>query len=289
MELKMIAAVTSPSLAIGDGSTIPWYIPTDLKRFKQKTLNHIVIMGRRTYDSIGKPLSDRTNYVLSRDEDFHPEGVEVFTELEDAINAARTRVDAGYVEGCYIIGGGEIYRQALAQTNYVELTVVDMPEMMGPVTFPVLPPGEFTCVENGEWQEEGGIAFQFQAWKRIAEHRFGEVEEEVVSQEDHEVITPEEMRFEVVSGPEDAESTVAVSDNFDNLDRHHWLFNLHSINDGQAPLAMGRNNPMRERVEKALEVAVKSTLVIETIAGSSPLKDPDAFIQKLTDQLLGRS
>lgn len=106
--------------AIGKQGKVPWRIPEDMRHFKRSTLGHAVIMGRKTWDSIGKPLVDRRNIVVSRNRDLKLDGAEVVSSLDDAIALARTNDDAPRV-----IGGGEIYRQALPYTQQILLTEVD--------------------------------------------------------------------------------------------------------------------------------------------------------------------
>jgi len=111
---------------IGKGGEIPWHIPEDLKFFQKKTLNHPVIMGRKTFESLGKPLKDRTNIVVSTTMD-DVEGVTICSTLEAAVDYAK-RLD----ETVYIIGGGEIYKQALAKDLvdecYITRTQVEVPD-----------------------------------------------------------------------------------------------------------------------------------------------------------------
>lgn len=99
---------------IGRGGALPWRLPEDLKHFRRLTLGKTVLMGRRTWDSLGKPLEGRRNWVLSRDPAFRPAGAEVFASLEQALAAH----DQGEL---VVIGGAQLYRQALplAQTLYV--------------------------------------------------------------------------------------------------------------------------------------------------------------------------
>lgn len=118
----MVYAVLAMSKngVIGDSNDLPWYLPADLRRFKELTMNNTVVMGRKTwqsiYDRLGKPLPNRTNIVITRDLDFKPEGVIVFHELEDALRQA---------EDTYVIGGAQIYQQSLPYVQQLYLTEVD--------------------------------------------------------------------------------------------------------------------------------------------------------------------
>jgi dihydrofolate reductase len=115
--LSLIVA-TDTENGIGKNNQLLWHLPEDLKFFKRTTSGHTVIMGRKTYESIGKPLPNRRNLVISRQENLKIEGVEVFANLEDAINACANEKEA------FIIGGGEIYKKALPQTHKIYLTKV---------------------------------------------------------------------------------------------------------------------------------------------------------------------
>ncbi len=101
---------------IGDMGRLPWNIPGDLKKFKELTLGKVVIMGRKTYESIGKPLPGRVNIVLTRKKDYAPQGVLVCSDLKESIKKA-----AEYKKEIFVIGGAEIYKQALkvAEKLYV--------------------------------------------------------------------------------------------------------------------------------------------------------------------------
>ncbi|HET6295279.1 MAG TPA: dihydrofolate reductase [Kribbella sp.] len=127
MTVILIAAVGSNGV-IGRDNDLPWRIREDLQHFKQLTLGHTLVMGRKTYDSIGRPLPGRRTVVITRQQDWTVEGVEVVHTLEDALKLA---VD----NDLYVAGGGDVYRQALPYADRLELTEVDQaPE--GDVTFP---------------------------------------------------------------------------------------------------------------------------------------------------------
>ena len=120
MKLIVLAAVSTDG-TIGDQGRIPWHIREDLQRFKRLTMGHAVIMGRKTFESIGKPLPGRRNLVLSRRERFPvPEGVSVFPGLAQAI--AHCEAHAETV--AFVIGGAEVYREALPRADRLCLTEV---------------------------------------------------------------------------------------------------------------------------------------------------------------------
>lgn len=132
MILCAIAAMAR-NRVIGNENRLPWHIPEDLKWFKEKTLGAKLIMGRKTFESLGKALPKRTNIVLTRDKSFSAPNVEVFSDLNAAL--ARCEADSKRDEEVFITGGGEIYRLALPKTQKLYLTVIDQ-DFEGDATFP---------------------------------------------------------------------------------------------------------------------------------------------------------
>jgi len=118
--LNIVVAITKKNGAIGNGGKLLHHISDDLKRFKSITLGHPVIMGRKTYESLGKPLPGRTNIVITRNSDFVAEGCLIVPSLEEAIKQGG-EID----QEVFVIGGGEIYKQALPYTNKLYLTIVE--------------------------------------------------------------------------------------------------------------------------------------------------------------------
>mgnify|MGYP001441051500 CR=1 FL=1 len=137
-EIALIVAAAENGV-IGRGGVMPWRIPSDLNNFRRLTMAKPVIMGRKTYRSIGKPLPGRDNIVVTRDPAFRPDGVLVSINLEGALDVARhlaARRGGGEI---MVIGGAEIYRQALPLADRVYLTVVHAnPD--GDAVFPPLDP-----------------------------------------------------------------------------------------------------------------------------------------------------
>ena len=115
--LTIIAAVAENN-ALGKNNDLIWRLPADLKRFKKVTLGHHIIMGRKTFESLGKPLPNRTTIIVSRNDSYQAEGCIVVDSLEKAIKAAQED------ENPYILGGGEIYKQALDHADILDLTLV---------------------------------------------------------------------------------------------------------------------------------------------------------------------
>ncbi len=137
MIVSIIVAVAKNGV-IGVGGDLPWHLSEDLKYFKAVTMGKPIVMGRKTFDSIGRPLPGRRNIVISRNEKLHLEGAEVVSSLSDAIALV------GGVEEVMIIGGAQIYAHALLQADRVYLTEVDMK-----------PKGDayFSAINPDDWQE----------------------------------------------------------------------------------------------------------------------------------------
>ena len=125
MKLAIIVAI-GKNRVIGNNGTLPWHISDDLKRFKRLTVGHTVLMGRKTYESIGKPLVNRRNVVISTKQ---IPGVETYGSVDAALAAL---VDQ---EKVFVIGGGQIYTQLLEKADQLYLTLVDK-EIDGDTTFP---------------------------------------------------------------------------------------------------------------------------------------------------------
>ena len=126
--VSLIAAMAE-NRVIGVNNTLPWRLPADLKHFRGLTTGHHVIMGRRNYESIGKPLPDRTNVVVTHNRDYRAPGCIVAHSLEEALGRAQADPEI------FIIGGAEIYRQAFARAGRLYLTLVHA-TVVGDTYFP---------------------------------------------------------------------------------------------------------------------------------------------------------
>jgi dihydrofolate reductase len=132
--VSIIAAVAENGV-IGDEGRMPWRLSTDLRRFKALTLGKPVVMGRRTFESIGKPLAGRANIVVSRRQDYRPEGVTVVPTLDAALTAAKAAARQAGLDEVFVIGGGEVYEAALPFADRLHIThVAAKPE--GDTRFP---------------------------------------------------------------------------------------------------------------------------------------------------------
>lgn len=132
--ISLIAAMATDRV-IGMENAMPWHLPADLAWFKKHTLNKPVIMGRRTFESIGRPLPDRLNIVISSQQG-DAEGVRWVTSIEEALKAA------GDVEEIMVIGGGRVYEQLLPRADRLYLTHIDA-EVEGDTIFPDYEPDEW--------------------------------------------------------------------------------------------------------------------------------------------------
>ncbi|MGY5775443.1 dihydrofolate reductase [Rhizobium sp. LEGMi135b] len=147
--IKIIVVAVSRNGIIGREGDMPWRLSSDLKRFKAMTLGKPVIMGRKTFQSIGKPLPGRPNVIITRDADFSAEGVTVVHSLNEAIEAASRLAKESNVDEICIIGGGEIYRQAIGLSDRLLITHVEA-DVEGDTSFPTIDPGI--------WQADGELA-----------------------------------------------------------------------------------------------------------------------------------
>ncbi len=141
MKVIAIAAVGKNGV-IGKGSELPWNIPEDMKFFREVTKNHIVIMGRKTLDSLGKPLPKRENAIITRNEDFKVDHALVFSDLESAIQYYRDRELEFSGKNIFVIGGAQIYEVSIPLLDEVWLTEIDQ-EFEGDIYFPYYKNGHF--------------------------------------------------------------------------------------------------------------------------------------------------
>ncbi len=163
MIISAIVAVSRNGF-IGKNNQIPWYLPADLKYFKRTTLHHHIIMGRKSYLSIGRPLPKRENIVVSRDPFLVVNGCTVVHSIEEAIQFAKDHGE----EEAFIIGGGEIYRQSVPLWDRLYLTEVDI-EVEGDVRFVEWDSKEWQLVseDNHSPDEKNEFAYSFKIYDRF--------------------------------------------------------------------------------------------------------------------------
>jgi dihydrofolate reductase len=159
--ISIIVAVAENGV-IGSDNRLPWHLPDDLKRFKALSLGKPIVMGRRTFESIGRPLPGRTNIVVSRQPGLAIEGAIVVPSLDAALEAT------GAAPEVVVIGGAEIFRLALPRTDTIHLTRVHA-SVAGNVHFPELDPANWreAAVEHHAADERHQYAFSFVTLQRI--------------------------------------------------------------------------------------------------------------------------
>lgn len=160
MKLSLIVAMDQNGV-IGRGGVLPWHLAADLARFKKLTMGHTLVMGRKTYESIGCPLPGRTSIVMTRQKNYQPPGVEVASDLSEALSRNLAKDDV------FIIGGGDIYRQALSQVDRVYLTRVHA-QVGGDVSFS-FNITDWLLVEDifREADEKNRFPLNFQVYERM--------------------------------------------------------------------------------------------------------------------------
>jgi dihydrofolate reductase len=158
--LAIIAAVAANSV-IGVDNRLPWHLPEDLKRFRSLTTGHAVIMGRRTWDSLGRPLPFRQNIVVTRQPDYRAPGAEVAASLDGALAIVRLPGPA------YCIGGSALYQDALPRASRLYLTEI-LREFAGDSTFPSYDPSAWreTSRESHVHGGPGGFEYAFVTYER---------------------------------------------------------------------------------------------------------------------------
>ncbi len=154
-----LIVATSKNNQIGINNQLPWHIPEDLAYFKEMTKGHTVLMGRKTFESIGRPLPHRQNVVLTRDKNFNPAGVTVLHCLEEALTFCQEQ------DLVFIIGGGEIYKAFLPYATNLYITLIDK-DIEGDTSFCDYK-DSFKCVSRvpGKTLTSDGYSFSFTVWE----------------------------------------------------------------------------------------------------------------------------
>jgi dihydrofolate reductase len=129
MKITLVAAIASNNV-IGKENSLPWNIPEDLKRFKQMTSGHTILMGRKTFDSIGRPLPNRQNIVMTKDENFEREGIKVINDFDEALELIKESN-----EDVFVIGGSKIYELFEPVANSLAITRI-LKDFEGDAFFP---------------------------------------------------------------------------------------------------------------------------------------------------------
>lgn len=160
MIISLIAAIADNGV-IGRDNTLPWHLPADLKYFKRVTLGHPIIMGRKNYADIGRPLPGRHNIILSRDLSYQAEGCTVVHSEDEALAAA------GDADEVFVIGGAEIYRIFLPLANRLLITQVHI-DADGDVRFPAYDRSEWTLESQQDFTADdvNGLDYSFLVYRR---------------------------------------------------------------------------------------------------------------------------
>ena len=161
MIVSLVLAM-SENRVVGRAGGLPWHLPKDLQHFKQVTVDHTVIMGRKTFDEIKHPLANRRNVVISRNPEFQPRGVTVVPTLDEALALGATEREV------FVIGGGEIFRLALPRADRLYLTVVHA-TVAGDTYFPAFDATAWALEdeERHEADKKHAFAFTFRTYSRI--------------------------------------------------------------------------------------------------------------------------
>jgi dihydrofolate reductase len=157
-KLSIIVAMSSNHV-IGVNNTLPWHLTEDLKYFKSLTTGHTIIMGRKTYESIGRPLPHRRNIVISRDTETTYEGVEVVHSIEDAFSISKNDNEV------FVIGGSNIYKQALDLVDHLYVTEIKK-SFTGDTFFPEIDKEKWTEFSREDHVTADGLEFSFVSYQK---------------------------------------------------------------------------------------------------------------------------
>ena len=159
--ISLIAAMAN-NRVIGKDNQMPWHLPADLKHFKAVTLGKPVVMGRKTFESIGRPLPGRRNLVISRQTDLQLDGVDVFHSIEDAL------ADLAGIEEVMIIGGGRLYQQMISFADKLYITWIQT-EIEGDTKFPAFDESDYKVLDRSHYKadEKNVFDLEFVEYQRI--------------------------------------------------------------------------------------------------------------------------
>jgi dihydrofolate reductase len=157
-KLSIIVAIAKNSV-IGINNTLPWHLPEDLKRFRALTMGHHIIMGRKTYDSLGRLLPGRTTVIVTRNTDYKVAGALIAHSLQDAIALCKADDEA------FLIGGAELYQEGLKLSNKLYITEIAL-EVEGDAYFPEYSPDEWLESAREAHVSEQGLAFNYVTYLR---------------------------------------------------------------------------------------------------------------------------
>lgn len=166
-DLEMVHVVAiDQQHCIGKGNDLPWHISDDLKHFKAITQGGVVVMGRKTLESMGRALPNRVNWVITRDPNWSFDGVKVAHSLEDALRHAAVDAAHSAQPNClFIIGGGEIFKQSIDLADRLELTHVEL-DVQGDAHYPAIPEQFKKVAAEQHIDDKTGIAFEFATYRK---------------------------------------------------------------------------------------------------------------------------
>jgi dihydrofolate reductase len=157
-KLSTIVAIAN-NRVIGINNTLPWHLPEDLKRFRALTMGHHIIMGRKTYDSLGRLLPGRTTVIVTRNNDYKVEGALIANSLQDAIALCKGDDEA------FLIGGAELYQDGLKLSNKLYITEIAL-DVEGDAYFPEYSSGDWLETSREAHVSEQGLAFNYVTYVR---------------------------------------------------------------------------------------------------------------------------
>ncbi len=152
-----IIVAMSENYAIGLNNSLPWHLSDDLKRFKEITTGHQIVMGRKTYESIGRPLPNRDNFVLTRNAKLQIDGINVIKSLNDIPNSDKKT---------FIIGGGEIYAQLINSCDELLVTKIHC-EIDGDAYFPIIDLSVWSLINQSEKFTENDLEYSYLTYRKI--------------------------------------------------------------------------------------------------------------------------
>jgi dihydrofolate reductase len=156
MRVSLIVAMAAGGV-IGRENRLPWHLPADLRRFKRLTMGHPLVMGRKTYESIGRPLPGRTMVVVTRDAGYAPAGVRVAHSVDEAL-AIAAAAEGG--EEVFVAGGAEIYHQTLPRADRIHLTRIDA-EFPGDTRFPTFDESQWCLADEERHEPDNEVPFAY--------------------------------------------------------------------------------------------------------------------------------
>lgn len=161
--ISLIAAIGKNN-ELGKGNTLLWHMPADMKHFIKITSGHPVIMGRKTFESIGRPLPNRRNIVITRDQNYKKGGIEITHSLEEALNLFKNKN-----EEIFIIGGAEIYKQAISFADKLYITHIEAEDSKADAFFPEIIPAVWneTLHEEHKKNEKNPFDYTFSTYEKI--------------------------------------------------------------------------------------------------------------------------